>query len=226
MNTDNELKILQEQHKKIFSKTLNRLMEKHHKTQDDIVTDLGINKSTISTWCRGIKMPRTNGLQLLADYFNVTISDFLVDNLQTPDISSENVEFPVIGDVAAGFDKVVIEEWSGDKIKVPVEFLKGKSRDNFFVLRVTGDSMYPLYINGDKVLVQKQNTVDYSGQVAVIIYDNELGTIKKFEQKKDCISLVPINPQYQPEKITGADLEKVHIMGIPKLLIREIEEQI
>lgn len=224
MNTDNELKDLQEQHKKIFSETLNRLMSQHHKTQDDIVTDLGINKSTISTWCRGIKMPRTNGLQLLADYFGVTISDFLVDNLQSPDISTDNVTFAVIGEVAAGFDKISIEEWTGDKINIPVDFLKGRKRDDFFVLRVKGDSMYPDYRDGDKILVLKQTAIDYSGQIAVVIYGEDYGTIKKVEQRLNCVRLVPINPLYQPEEIKGTDIERIHILGIPKLLLRDLDE--
>lgn len=223
MNSDNELKNLQEQHKKFFSKTLNRLMETHHKTQDDIVTDLGINKSTISTWCRGVKMPRTNGLQLLADYFGVTISDFLINNLQTPDISNDNVTFPVIGEVAAGFDKIAIEEWTGDTINIPVDFLKGRQQDEYFVLRVKGDSMYPDYRDGDKILVLKQTAIDYSGQIAVVIYGDDFGTIKKVEQRPNSIKLVPINPLYISEEIKDTDIEKLHILGIPKVLIRDLE---
>lgn len=41
----------------IFSKKLNYYMLLNNKHQDDIVSDLGMNKSTISTWCRGLKMP-------------------------------------------------------------------------------------------------------------------------------------------------------------------------
>ena len=200
-------------------------MQLNHKQQDDIVNDLNINKSTISTWCRGVKMPRVNAIQALADYFGVSITDFLVDDYNAPTISNDNVEFAVIGDVAAGFDKVAIEDWTGDKILIPSSYLKGRNKDDFFVLRVKGDSMYPEYRDGDKVLILKQNAVDYSGQIAVAIYNDELGTIKKIEYKKDCISLVPINPQYQPEDIKGTDIEKVHILGIPKLLIRDLNEE-
>ena len=41
--------------KSIFSKNLNYYMSKNNKTQTDIIEDLGINKSTISTWCNGTK---------------------------------------------------------------------------------------------------------------------------------------------------------------------------
>ncbi|MDE6412307.1 MAG: helix-turn-helix domain-containing protein [Eubacterium sp.] len=74
-----EDKTIQEKQKEIFAKKLNYYMTLNHKQQDDIINDLGINKSTISTWCRGIKMPRANSIQMLADYFNVNMTDFLDD---------------------------------------------------------------------------------------------------------------------------------------------------
>lgn len=222
MSTDD--KVIEEQHKKIFAKKLNYFMQLNHKQQDDIVNDLGINKSTISTWCRGVKMPRVNAIQALADYFGVTIADFLTDELNAPTISDDNVEFAVIGEVAAGFDKVAVEEWTGDKIQVPRSYLKGRPQSDFFVLRVKGDSMYPLYMDGDKVLIQKQNAIDYSGQIAVAIYNDECGTIKKIEYKKDSVGLIPVNPQYQPTILKNTEIERMHILGVPKLIIREIND--
>lgn len=82
MNKDE--KLLQEQQKKIFSNKLNYYMTLNHKQQDDIVNDLGINKSTISTWCRGTKMPRVNAIRLLANYFNIGISDLIEDKSPSP----------------------------------------------------------------------------------------------------------------------------------------------
>ena len=66
----------------IFSNNLKRLMAVHGKDQIDLINDLGINKSTISTWVRAEKMPRMGTIQLLANYFNVNISD-LVDDKST-----------------------------------------------------------------------------------------------------------------------------------------------
>lgn len=86
MNNDD--KLIQEQQKRIFSKKLNYYMALNHKQQDDIINDLGINKSTISTWCRGTKMPRVNAIQILADYFNIGISDLIEDKDNTPSINN------------------------------------------------------------------------------------------------------------------------------------------
>lgn len=87
-NNENELKIKynevknkdsvsNREYKIEFSKNLRHYMKLNHKAQADLVNDLGISKSTISTWCRGKKLPRANIIQLLADYFKIDITDLL-----------------------------------------------------------------------------------------------------------------------------------------------------
>ena len=53
-----------------------------------------------------------------------------------------------------------------------------------------------------------------------------MATLKKVEYVlgEDWMKLIPINPEYQPKTIEGADLELCRVLGIPKLLIREINE--
>ena len=190
----------------------------------------GIPKSALQRYATGEteKIP-INRIELLAKTLHSSAEYLLgwvddVDGLPSPTISTDNITYPVIGEVAAGFDKVAIEDWTGDKINIPVDFLKGRKQDDFFVLRVKGDSMYPDYKEGDKILVLKQTALDYSGQIAVVICGEDYGTIKKVEQRPNCVRLVPINPQYPPEEIKDTDIERVHILGIPKLLIRELDE--
>lgn len=147
-------------------------------------------------------------------------------NLPEPTITENYTTFPVIGEVAAGFEHQALEDWEGDTVNIPDTYLKGRDKSEFFVLRVKGDSMYPEYQDGDRVLILKQPTVNYSGQVGVVIYDDELGTLKKVEYKQgeSWLRLVAINPAYSPKKIENENLEHCRILGIPKLIIREVEE--
>lgn len=192
-------------------------------SQEELGKILGVQRAAVYKWEAGkVQNLKRETIKKLAEYFNVSPANFV--ELDSPEVAGVYVEFPVIGEVAAGYDKIAIEDWAGDKIQVPQSYLKGKSKDDFFVLQVKGDSMYPLYIDGDKVLILKQNAVDYNGQVAVVIYNNDNGTIKKIEQRKNAVHLIPINPQYQPIELNGVEIEELHILGIPKLLIREIEE--
>lgn len=211
-----------------ISDRLLELINTNNISYGELSKETGIPKSALQRYATGEteKIPISR-IEILAKALHTTASYIMGwkdDKLNSPIISSNNIEFAVIGDVAAGFDKIAVEDWNGDKILIPSSYLKGRNKDNFFVLRIKGDSMYPIYIDGDKVLVLKQNAIDYNGQVAVAIYNDDNGTIKKIEQRKNAVYLVPINPQYQPVEIKGTDIESLHILGIPKLLIREIDD--
>ena len=66
-------------YKKIFSKNLNHYMEINEKKQSDIINDLGFNKSAVSTWCNGTRLPRMDKVDALAKYFGISRSDLIED---------------------------------------------------------------------------------------------------------------------------------------------------
>ena len=79
-------------------------------------------------------------------------------------------------------------------------------------------------MDGDRVLILKQTTLNRSGEIGAVLYDGNYATLKKVEyvMGEDWMKLIPINPEYQPKTITGPDLEQCRIIGIPRLLIRDI----
>lgn len=137
----------------------------------------------------------------------------------------DTITFYPIGTVAAGYNKFALEELTDDPIDIPASYLKGRPKEDYFLLKVTGNSMYPLYHNGDHVLVLRQSTLNRSGEIGVVLYDGEQATLKKIEyvDGENWIKLVPINPEYQEKTIQNIDLEQCRILGIPRVLIREIE---
>lgn len=67
----------EESYKMIFSKNLNHYMKVNDKTQSDLVNDLNFNKSAVSTWCNGTRLPRMDKVEILAQYFNINRSDLI-----------------------------------------------------------------------------------------------------------------------------------------------------
>lgn len=67
----------EEIYKKIFSKNLNYYMTINGKNQTDIINDLGFNKSAVSTWCNGTRLPRMDKVDALAKYFRINRSDLI-----------------------------------------------------------------------------------------------------------------------------------------------------
>ena len=154
-----------------------------------------------------------------------TTPSYLMGWDETTDTSEDFTLFPVIGDIAAGYDKIAVEDWQGETVCIPNYYLKGRTKADFLVLCVKGDSMYPMYQEGDKVLILRQNSLDYSGQIGAVIYD-DCATLKKVEYKKgeDWLKLIPVNPVHPPKRIENEEHERCIVLGVPKLLIREINE--
>ena len=217
---------------------LNKLIEVINESglsYGEIAKRTGIPKSSIHRYAKGqTKKIPIDAVRLIADATGVSTSyimgrednksDYI--NLPPPTITEDYSEIPVIGGIAAGYNRIAYENWEGETVPIPNHYLKGHNLSDYFVLNVNGSSMYPMYQDGDRVLILKQSTLNHSGQVGAILYNDEFATLKKVEyvMGEDWMKLVPINPNYEPELIEGEALEHCRVIGIPKLLIRDIKE--
>ena len=217
----------------MFGKRLRQLREQKKYSMDKLIEmynskyDAKMNKSTLSRYENGLQDPIYTVVVNLAEILDVSV-DYLSAGKKSasPNITEDYVTFPIIGDIAAGYNHIAVEDWDGEVIEIPNSYLKGRKREEFFVLCVKGDSMYPAYQDGDKVLILKQATLSYSGQIGAVLYDDEYTTLKRVEYKQgeDWLRFVPINPTHPPKQIEGEMLEHCRILGVPKLLIRTIDQ--
>ena len=63
--------------RKVFADNLKFYMKLRGKNQSDLMKELKISSSTLSNWCTGLKMPRMDKVQLLADFFGIEKSDLI-----------------------------------------------------------------------------------------------------------------------------------------------------
>ena len=191
---------------------------------------LGYGNGAITAWKNAKKLAPTRRVNEIADFLNVSADSLyreeLLDSdmLAAPQIAEDTVTFPVIGGVAAGYDRIGYQDWTGDSLEIPRSYLHGRKPQDYFVLRVQGDSMYPDYQDGDHVLVLSQTTMDRSGQVGVVMYRDENATLKKVEyvMGEDWMTLRPVNPQFPPVTIRDEELEHCKVLGVAKMVIREV----
>lgn len=202
-------------------------------TLAQIADIMGVAEATVQRWESGnIKTIRHDKIAKLAELLKVSPAVLMgwdaepsdAISFPEPTIAKDVVTFYPIGTVAAGYDEVAYEEYSNEPVEIPACYLSRRPKTDFFVLTVHGNSMYPLYLDGDKVLVLKQSTLNRSGEIGVVLYEGDSATLKKVEyvDGEDWMRMVPINPEYQPKEIRGADLEQCRVLGIPRLLIREL----
>lgn len=121
------------------------------------------------------------------------------------------LKVPVIGQVTAGTPIFAYENYE-EFLPVPTEY---GTEDELFMLKVKGSSMIGAGIlNGDKIIVKKQDTAD-NGQIVVAYFD-ESATVKRFFRKGAHVVLHPENPT-----MTDIILKNVTILGVVVGLMRK-----
>nr|WP_198428483.1 transcriptional repressor LexA [Nocardia bovistercoris] len=106
--------------------------------------------------------------------------------------SSDSVDVPVLGDIAAG-TPILAEEHTDDSLTLPRELV---GRGTVFGLRVRGDSMIDAAIcDGDIVVVRRQQEA-HSGEIVAAMIDGE-ATVKVYRRRDGHVHLEPRNPAYE-----------------------------
>jgi len=113
----------------------------------------------------------------------------------------EMVEVPVIGKITAGEPILAVENIT-DTFPIPLDFV-GNSES--FMLTVRGESMIEAGIlDGDYILVKRQNTAE-NGQIVVALIDDS-ATVKTFYKEKDHIRLQPENSTMDPIIVPNCEI--------------------
>ena len=115
--------------------------------------------------------------------------------------SREMVDVPVIGKITAGEPILAVENVT-DTFPIPLDFVgSGES----FMLTVRGESMIEAGIlDGDYILVRKQNTA-HNGEIVVALIGDE-ATVKTFYKEKDHIRLQPENSTMDPIIVPNCEI--------------------
>lgn len=172
-----------------------KLLRKQAKlSQNDVAKAMNLSQGAISAYEQGLREPNLAILQNFADLYGVTV-DYLLD-ASAP--KRRTVKIRIYGDVAAGqpigaADTSTYDD-PRDWCEIPAD-MAGKA--DYFALRIKGDSMAPRMQEGDIVICRKQATAD-SGDICVVLVDNETATCKKIKKTDEGITLIGLNPAFTP----------------------------
>ena len=114
-------------------------------------------------------------------------------------LAAEN-QVPIVGNVAAG-NPILAQECIEDYLT----FETGGHSDEYFALRVRGESMLNAGIlPGDLVVVQRQKTAR-NGEIVVAMIEDE-ATVKTYSRRNGEVWLLPENDAYEPIDGTFAEI--------------------
>lgn len=192
-------------------------------TLEDVGNHVGVGKSTVRKWENGdIVNMRRDKIAKLAEALQ-TSPAYLMGweenenkKIKISDSMPIGSLVPVrlIASVRAGYGGLAVATWDGEYEMIPEFMLKGYSPDECVLFKVKGDSMYPRILDGDKIVVHEQPSVD-SGDTAIVVYNGDEGTVKKvnYVTGEDWVELIPNNPEYPIKRIEGIDLEECRVYG-------------
>lgn len=112
--------------------------------------------------------------------------------------SDDTVGVPLVGTIAAG-SPILASESAEELLNLPRELV---GRGTLFSLRVQGDSMVDAAICDGDIVVVRQQSEAWNGDIVAAMIDEE-ATVKVFRRRGGHVSLEPRNPAYQP--IPGDD---------------------
>ena len=140
-------------------------------TQEELGKYIGVQKSAIRKYEKGsITNLKRSSIEILANLFNVTPSYLMcIDEEKTDEFGNPVVSIPILSIVKAGYDYLAQENWIGT---IDIDKKLAES-GKIFALKVKGDSMFPVIIEDDIVIVKKQDDFETGDIVVAIINGDE-----------------------------------------------------
>ncbi len=191
-----------------------QLAKEQKKSLNDIIAECGLGRNFFVLWKQRWSMPRSENLQKIADYLEVSVdylmgreSDDLPSSVKAQILPITKKKFPLLGEIACG-EPIFAEQEYGTYFEASADIQAD------FCLVAKGDSMTGARIfNGDVVYIRKQEMVN-NGEIAAVIIEDE-ATLKRvyYYPEKNKLVLQAENPAYEPLVYVGEELNTIRILG-------------
>ncbi|MDY6226014.1 XRE family transcriptional regulator [Veillonella caviae] len=193
-----------------IKKRIKHLADEQNISITKLEESLGFGNGTITKW--DISTPGIDKIKKVAKYFGVS-TDYLIGDAKYKNfideyesrVSESKLEavmkstskydsginfINVYGSIPAGIPIEAFEDIQG-QVEIPASW-----KGDYIALRVSGDSMYPKFEDGDIVIIKIQPDCD-SGDICACYVNGYDATLKKVNKNNGHITLQPLNPSYE-----------------------------
>lgn len=201
----------------------------------------GIDKSLLNKYIKGVAIAKQDKMYILAKALNVSegwlmgydvdkdrdwiededYSTLMIDNGRYIETEIKTIKIPVLGKVPAGTPIEAIQDVIGYE-NIPATMFN--SGENYFALKIDGNSMSPDYKNGDIIIVKQQEDCN-SGDDCVVMVNGDDATFKRVIKQNNAIILKPLNNEYEPYYFTLKEIitKPVKIIGVAIEIRRKLK---
>lgn len=194
-----------------------QLREEKGLSQLEFAHKVNINNSVMNRIEKGIRPIRDDELIAISKCLGVSI-DYLLGNAPAKAVQQKptgrGVRIPVLGRVVAGIPIEAVEEILDYEEITPELAASGE----FFALKIRGHSMEPRMMEGDVVIVRRQDDVE-SGDVAIVLVNGNEATVKRVKKQEDGITLIATNTSvYEPHYYSNKEIEELPVRILGKVI--------
>lgn len=200
---------------KQFGAKLRKAREDRKLKIHQIAEKLGVNKSSISRWESGETTRfKDETIARICTVYGLDIN-YLIGSEDNGLVGKDEFikyvpekKIPLIGVIAAGQPLYAEENIEG------YIYYDGNDGDEYFALKVKGDSMNAARIEeGDILIIRRQSYVE-NGEIAAVMVNGDNATVKKFHRENNTVVLMPMsrNPEHQPQ-VYDLRETKIQILG-------------
>ncbi len=215
-----------------FANRLKKALDYNNMRPIDLANKAKISKAQISNYLKGSYKAKQDKLYTIAKILNVSEawlmgydvdmdrewieekspSELSIDNARYIETTTRTIKIPLLGKVPAGVPIEAIQDILGYE-EIPASMLN--SGENYFALKIEGDSMYPEYMSGDVIIIKQQPDCS-SGDDCIVMVNGDDATFKRVIKQDKSLILKPLNNNYEPYVFSEYDImtKPVKIIGI------------
>lgn len=183
-------------------------------SQVDFADKINVSKQTLYKYENNIitNIP-SDKIESAARICNISPACLMGWENKHSSLQKKGVTINVLGRVAAG---IPIEATTDiiDTEEIPEEMAK---TGDFFALKIKGNSMEPRIMDGDVVIVRKQDDAA-NGDVVIALVNGDDATCKRLRKYKDGLELISNNPSYPPMFFSEEDVRTKPVKIIGKVV--------
>ncbi len=197
----------------MFKNNIRFLRKQNNLSQNSLANFLGYKSfTTIQKWEDGSATPSFEILEKLAKMFSVS-----VESLIRTDLKASTRQAPILGVVRGGSPIIAEQEILG---YLPLDRDDPYSED-YFYLKVTGDSMKGDRIfDGDHLYVKKESVVS-NGKIGIVLVENE-ACVKRIFKTEEGLQLHSSNEAYPIMHFTNEEIKSKQIIILGRVIHNKI----
>ncbi len=215
----------EKQPKSAFGELLRRLRHRERMSQEEFAARLGVSASQYGRYERGAQLPPVQTLEAMADALGVDSSEWLEVAGYEPEEATEELPVPLPREAESGYvprpsdSKLpVLGTLHGGLVCMPEEeppseyfpCLEEHAKVADGVVRIVGDSLHPLILEGDYVAIKKTPTAQPGQIVVARVGDDGDVVMKRYVgRRKGKVILESVNPMYPP-----IQADKIEILAV------------